>query len=445
MKARTRKMSTTTDSRTRREEESTPHSHPPRPKLGPIGFVAVQIVLITAAVAWGHVRSLELARDEALPPLRDKPLTVSPLYDDPDVISDEQLHRILPRLALHFRGDRTVIGHVDHSLRCFGPNAEFDDPQAMSGRDMLWLLTNQYRFASVYGSEQAPLLMDDGTGVRIRALEGPISSSHFDHTLASLGELGEPLDLPIVTQLRRTTLRSVLEQSLRDFSLNQAEYEWSALAYALYLPPVSRWVTSEGQVVTFDRLAERIMREDMPNGVCSGNHRLHSLVMLLRVDDLMSSQGKPPILSLEGRSNIEGYLREMTDAFVRHQHPDGFWNGDWPTAAPTSREPTDRVGDRLSDRIIVTGHVLEWWSLAPQELQPPRQVVIRAAQWLVRTIDGLTEDEIQNYNSYLSHVARALALWRGTLPGDVLAHMREEETASGSAPTEPRDAAAVKG
>jgi hypothetical protein len=394
-------------------------------KLGPIAFLLLQTLLIVAAVAWGAQRSRVLAAKDALPQLRDEPLEVTPLYDDPEVVSDEQLRRILPRLTLRFEGDRTVIGQVDHSLRMWGPDVTFSDPEMMSGKDMLWLLTNQNRFEGVYGDTQEPLLIDEGAGVRIRALEGPASASHVDHTLASLAELGMSLDLPIVFRHagtgipERTTLRAVLEQSLRDFSLNQPEYEWSALAYALFLPPTHRWVTSEGQEMTFDRLADRIMREELPNGVCSGNHRLFTLAIFLRVDDLMSQRGKPPILSLESRQRIERYLRDVTDMLIRHQHPDGFWNGDWPTTTPATREPTSQIGDRLSTRIIVTGHTLEWWALAPRELLPPRRVVIDAAQWIVRTIDGMTPEEIQDNNSYLSHAGRALALWRGELPSEV--------------------------
>lgn len=396
-----------------------------RPWLGPKSFLAVQVVLILAAVAWGAQRSRELAAEEALPPLRDTPLKVGPLYDDPAVVSDAQLRRVLSRLGLRFEGDRTVIGQVDHSLRLWGPNVTFSDPEMMSGKDMLWLLTNQNRFEGVYGRSHAPLLIDEGTGVRVRALEGPASASHVDHTLASLAELGMSLDLPIVIRRadtgepERTTLRAVLEQSLLDFSVNQPEYEWSVLTYALFLPPTRRWTTSEGQEITFDLLADRIMRERQPNGVCSGNHRVYTLAVLLRIDDQMIERGQPPILSLEARQRVERYLRRMTDLLVRHQHEDGFWNSDWPTAAPATREPTDRVGDRLSERIIVTGHVLEWWALAPKELLPPRQVVIDAAQWIVRTVDSLTADQIQEYNSYLSHAGRALALWRGELPSEV--------------------------
>src|SRR6185295_4806562 len=253
-------------------------------------------------------------------------------------------------------------------------------------------------------------------GVRVRSLEGVVSSPHVDHTLASLAEAGTSLDYPLVTPGRHTTLRAVLEQSLRSFNLNQAEYEWSALSYALYLPPVRSWRTAEGQEMTFDRLAQRIEREELPRGVCSGNHRLHALVVFLRIDDRMAADGAPRILSPATRRGIIAYLRGVTAQLVAHQHPDGFWNGEWPTETPASSAPSDREGDRRSDRLIVTGHVLEWWSVAPADILPPREVRIKAGQWLVRTIDGMSADEIQTDFSFLSHAGRALAQWRGHVP-----------------------------
>ncbi len=396
--------------------------------------LGLQLALLAGAVAWGVGQARADLRSRALPPLRTEPYAVPPLYDDPAVVSDEDLRRVLPRLGLRGKGAQTVIGHVEHGLRAWGSGVRFADPGFLSGQDMLRLLTDNWRFLGTYGTAERSLLYagNDGVstgttgrareqGVRVRVLEGISSSPHVDHLLASLAEAGTTLDYSIVAPGQRTTLRAILEQSLRTFDLNQAEYEWSALAYALYLPPTRSWRTSEGREMTFDRLAGRIMREELPRGVCSGNHRLHTLVIFLRIDDRMAQEGAARILSPATRRDVISYLREATAMLVRHQHPDGFWNGDWLTAAPASSEPSGRTGDRLSDRLIVTGHALEWWSLAPPEVLPPRAIRAAAGRWLVRTIDGLSADQIQVNFSFLSHVGRALAQWRGLSPAEVLA------------------------
>jgi hypothetical protein len=376
-------------------------------------FVAVHVVLLLAATAWGALRVHTLKVEHVLPPLRNEPLSIGPLYDYDVVISDEQLTRVLAKLPPHFEAEKTKINHVDHGLRFWTAAAKFDDPKFLSGGAMRRLLMDHRRFAEVYGNKQPPLLMPRRSGVAVRVQEGSATSSHVDHTLCCLAEVGTPLDFPLITPAGKTTYRAMVEGSLRDFSLNQTEYEWSAVTYAMFLPPVKRWYTTEGQEISFDRLADRIMREDLPDGVCFGNHRLYALVVMLRVDD------QTPILSAEIRARIMEFLRDTTAMLVRNQHPDGFWNGDWPHAAPTSSQPTDRAGDRLPERILATGHALEWWAMAPSELHPPRPTLAAAGQWLVRTIDELTPEQTQQNYTYLSHAGRALALWRSRSPAEV--------------------------
>lgn len=384
---------------------------PPARPAGLAGFLAFQAVLLAAGASWGGYRLLELRADRALPALRAAPLAVEPTYNVPVVVSDEQLARVLRKLEPKFLGAKTKINHVDHGLRCWGVPASFEQPQSFSSaEDLRRLLTDHRRFAEVYGPQVKPLLIDEAHGVRVRVAEGPASSSHVDHTLASLAEVGTPLDFPVHSPRRQTTYRALVEQSLADFDLNQVEYEWSALTYALFLPPARRFRTSDGQEITFDRLAERIMRQDVPQGVCFANHRMHALVVLLRIDAHM------PILAPTRREEILAYLRGITARLVKTQHADGSWDGNWPTGSAAD----DRTsGDKLADRILATGHPLEWWALAPEEVHPPRNVLAAAGQWLVRTIDELSPEKTEDYFTYLSHAARALALWRGKFPHQV--------------------------
>jgi hypothetical protein len=47
-------------------------------------------------------------------------------------------------------------------------------------------------------------------------------------------------------------------------------------------------------------------------------------------------------------------------------------------------------------------------------------VVVAAANWIVRTIDTVSEDELVANYSFLSHAVRGLALWRGKEPYEAL-------------------------
>ena len=261
------------------------------------------------AVAWAALgvgamlRLGDWSQQAELPSFRSVPLAVEPQYDYEVVITDEQLERVLTKLTPRFDGKSTKINHVDHALRFWTAEAQFDpkNKSTISGESMRRLLTDYRLFAKIYGEDAVSLLKDEPTGVGTRVQEGSTTSSHVDHTVACLAEAGTPLDYPVYTPTRQTTYRELVEHTFRDFSLNQVEYEWSALTFALFLP-ARHWQTTEGQAMSFDRLAKRIMRERQPEGVCFGNHRLHTLTMFLRVDD------QEQILSPEARKEIEDYL-----------------------------------------------------------------------------------------------------------------------------------------
>ena len=90
------------------------------------------------------------------------------------------------------------------------------------------------------------------------------------------------------------------------------------------MPHVKRWYTSEGQEMTWERLADRVMRQRLAQGVCFGNHRLHALALLLRVDETHA------LLSPEARQRVVAHLQDATRRLVKNQHQDGYWEGNWP-------------------------------------------------------------------------------------------------------------------
>lgn len=377
-------------------------------------FVTVQVVFVTAVGSWAAVRWQRLEAARAVPQPHNEPLRVGPLYDIPEIVTDEQLAQVLWRLRPRFRGPKPKINFVDHALRCWGVQAQFEDPDCLSGEEMRQLLTDHARFVAAWGDQTPPLLIDtDEGGVRVRVQEGQHSSSHHDHVLGCLAETGTPLDFPLRTPRQQTTVRAMFDQSLRDFSLNQPEYEWSAMVFALYMPHVQRWRTREGQEITYDRLAERIMRQELPQGVCLANHRMHTLVLFLRIDE------QQPILSPAMRQQVTAYLQNVTQLLVRNQHPDGYWTHTWPGYDVSLERASQAYENRLSNWILATGHPMEWWALAPEAVLPPREVLVRAGQWLVRTINEMPEKDVQEGYGFLSHAVHALALWRKREPAEV--------------------------
>ncbi len=395
-------------------------SEPVKPGLLSWGaFLTIQVVVVSIAVGGTAYRSRQLEHLRRLPAMQNKPPTIRPLYDDPRAITDEQLAAVLHKLRPRLRHEQVNINHVDHALRFWGVDAKFNDPECLSGQEMRDLLLNHDQFSAVWGEKTMPLLLSTKNGIGVRTQEGAATASHYDHTLAGLAEVGTTLDHPVQTPKGQTTVRAMLEYALREFSLNQIEYEWSTLAFAMYLPPVRSWQSTEGQEITFDRLADRIMRQKLNQGVCMGNHRLHALVMLLRIDD------NTPILSPTGRQRIIDHLTAVTGLFIASQHPDGYWIRSWPSGAPPQVGVDGDTENTSQNRILATGHVLEWWALAPEVVHPPREVVIRATQWLSRAVLELDDAEIKRQYTFLSHAGRALALWRGDFPASFLPPVTE--------------------
>ncbi len=386
----------------------------PAPRLATPLFLLIQAVVVIGAIGLGYYLFAETEAPLTLAALRNEPRIVPPLYDMPEVVTDDQLQAVLNKLQPKL-GDNPPVASVDHALRFWGIEANFANEAAWSGERMRDFLVDSRVFQA--DRNVPPLLetTEDG-GIRYRTFEGANSSSHVDHTLACLAEVGTSLDFMLNTNQGPMPLRAVLEQSMRDFSLNQVEYEWSGMALALYANSPGQWTTAEGQHMDFNLIAQRTMRQRLPQGVCQGNHRLHTLVMLLRIDET------DQILNSQTREDVINYLKSVTRELIAKQHPEGYWGEDWPAAADGTGEPPTAGEDALdkqSWRILVTGHVLEWWSLAPQEVLPPRDVIVRAGQWTVSAVLGLSDEELNQHYGPLSHAGRALSLWRNRWPHEV--------------------------
>jgi hypothetical protein len=134
------------------------------------------------------------------------------------------------------------------------------------------------------------------------------------------------------------------------------------------------------------------------------------LVALLRIDE----QAK--ILDPAVRREIVEYLQRMTAELVQNQSPEGYFNGNWGGGRGAGANRLAIPPDSLTGRWLVTGHALEWWALAPAEILPPRENLVRAGQWLCRTIAELDSRVVEENYSYLTHAGRALALWRRKAP-----------------------------
>ncbi|TWU06073.1 hypothetical protein [Stieleria varia] len=403
---------------------------------GGVGFVCVQTVLLSAVLLAGVQTARSVNDRSALPTLNDRPRQVGPLYDYPTVVSDQQLSAVLAKLHPRFIEQPTKVNFIDHALRMWDDDAVFAD-EAVSGTEMLRMLLHHDEFVKVWGSA-TPLLQRSPHGVAVSTQQGRPSVSHVDHLMGTLAEIGVPLSAGVMTANGVADVRGLLENALLGFRLNQREYEWTTLATAFYATNGRHWFTTEGQRVDFNVLAKRIMRQSQPQGVCYGQHRLYTLTILLRIDDQMreersdvsKNRDAQGLLDAETRAEVMDYLLGMTGRLFHSQSTAGYWDGNWPDVQSSIPDPET---DPLSRRILATGHVLEWWSMAPEELHPPRATIVRAAQWLANEIIEMDEHKVEKNFTFLTHAGRALALWRGCFPAEFERRYRIGDTTASAA------------
>ena len=341
---------------------------------------------------------------------REEPLRIKPLYDRPDWVSDDDLAAVLKAVRPPFSREEMKPNHVEHALRCWGIHAEFQDPEIVSGQEMLEFLTNHAKYVESWGESMRPLLQERPTGVAVRWGAEQGASYHHDHLLACVTEAGAPLSTPVYGPSRQNhTLKDVIQESLRDFRLDERETEWTAMAFGLWIPPTREWIGNEGRRYSFDLLVDRLCRGQKESGVCSGTHRVYSLMLLVRLDDEFD------ILSESGRDQAMAYLFSVRDAIMVSQYEDGRWPSNWPDGAAAVENP---IEEDIYKQVIATGHHLEWLSIAPPELHPPDEQIKKAVDWVIRTTKEQTKDEIKQSYTFFSHVGAALSNWRQVHPAE---------------------------
>ncbi len=390
-----------------------------------IRFAIVQVVFIAAlGVAFARLSSTEskvfnsqFARTSYLPTVnitRKTPLVIEPFYNDPQVVTDEELARVLMKIRPKFAARHLKPNYVEHALRAWSVHAEFQDPEIMSGATMLDFLTDHGKYIASWGNETKPLLQEKEKGVAIRWESKIDASVHHDHWLACLTEAGVSLDQPVFTPTRRDmTINDVLQQALRDFRPDEREVEWSAMAFGLWLAPNNHWRATNHRQLDFDLLAKRLMRGDQKFGVCSGTHRVYSLMLLWRLNDENSDSNHPPMLSPAMRDAVYAHLESVRDKIKVAQFADGHWSSDWSRGADAVKTP---IEDDEYKQVIATGHHLEWLAIAPKELHPPHHQIVKAAKWIIKNTTESSNEKILKSYTFYSHVGNALALWRNTHP-----------------------------
>jgi hypothetical protein len=376
-------------------------------------FVLPPVLLLVALGAY----RLAIVRPVAtrITPAKAEPHKLTPRCLEPRVATDEQLAAVLDRVKPPAAKEQMTNNFV-HALRLWGTEADFHDENIPSGETLRQYFLDDSVFRKFAGDQTPPLFYFGRDGLDVRSYDDQphfrdSSSYHADDLLATFAETGTPLNTPIKLRPQpghpsEATVGDLLNDSLRRFHLDRFEYEWTAIVYARYVFPLRQWKNKYGGRIDTNALVKELIDKPLDVGPCNGLHRLEALVLLHRADD--------EIHALQPRTKraMLRHMKRCTDLLVAAQHPDGYWTRSWPKGAGSLEEKNAS----LHDKLLVTGHQLEWLAYAPEEVQPPRETIVRAGQWLVRTLTEMDQKDLLNSYGPYTHAARALCLWRGVEP-----------------------------
>lgn len=217
----------------------------------------------------------------------------------------------------------------------------------------------------------------DWRGLEMAEKEDGKPTEHRDQTLAALAEFGVALDVPLEAEDGTFAVRDLLRTSLNEFHLGQQEISWTASAYIAYLPPQTRWQNRYGEQFSFDRLVEEIMQRSLATESCGGTHLVMALTKAARMDHEVIAILDPAV-----RGRLVGYLRGKVSEAVGSQLEDGSWPHCWSPSGsvPPDREFTPEPTD--TNAVTITGHLLEWFHLLPEDLKPPAGTVKAGTVWM---------------------------------------------------------------
>lgn len=394
--------------------------------------IAIPPVLVLAALAAYRAGSAALspAAPDRIAASNREPAVIAPLFNEPRLCTDEQLAAVLDRVKPP--GAPVNTNNMVHALRLWGKDADFGDPTIPTGKEMLGYFLDDAVFQSWAGKETPALFMAGEDGLQPRTFDDggkfrPTSSYHPDDLLATLAETGIPLDTPMHLRGGEAKVADLLDSSMRRFYLDRLEFEWTTISYVRYLYPLKQWRNKYGERVSVDALVKELMEKNPEAGPCDGLHRLEAMVLLYRVDEAAVAAGQKSILSKSDRRKMLGYMKRVSDLLVASQATEGYWTRQWSKGQPPEiKEVTSTKGETkadpnaksaaMHDKLLVTGHHLEWLALAPEQVQPPRENIVRAGQWITRTLLEIDQKELRETYGPYSHAARALCLWRSVEP-----------------------------
>jgi hypothetical protein len=258
-----------------------------------------------------------------------------------------------------------------------------------SDQSVLLKVTNGYRFArrQSHSSAGPPVIAGE---------------SHPGQCLAGFAESGVSLTHRFPLKHDSCYVADLLSDAAWSIS-TQEELEWRIVALALYRPHIMQWRNKFGETLDWPKITRILLTslETMKAGgawsPCFGTHSLYALAVLDRVND------QTELWDASLSSEVHNTFRSMSLLLEQTQGPDGSWNRDW---LHPENSPRLQVGSD-TQRLLITGHQLEWLALCPASERPSQNVLTRAGDFVCRSLASRSSGEILSTICPCSHGLRA--------------------------------------
>lgn len=233
--------------------------------------------------------------------------------------------------------------------------------------------------------------------------EGSVGESHRDQCLATFAVLNLLSNYPIALKSEECSIRDLISESIANFSFDQREIAWTAIAYAHYLPPARQWTDRFGRTTTFSELLRFLIDKGYEGQSCGGLHVLQA------IESIVDADYRIGILDRRTRLVGRAFLKNAVRQALRSQSKDGWWDTGW--YHKSSDDLSDGSRDSsLESKLIATGHMLEFMHSLRD---PPRYAVVRATRWLIAALERMqnTEADLSRISVCpLTHALRGIAL-----------------------------------
>lgn len=288
----------------------------------------------------------------------------------------------VPTLARIWPTDNKLgVSEICHALHFYGLGPT-DLPSYSSGKLLLKVLTDENTAVQTFGASP---FQRTRNGLRFYLSIDPVAGvhvgeSHPDLCLATFAAL----DLPLMTEIRLKagiyTVSNLLAESVATFDIQQRELAWTAISFAKYLPPRTRWTDRFGETTSFSELTRHLMNTDLDTQSCGGTHVFQALIQIYKADT------KAPILDNETRNQLGLYLIRTTKEAIQHQKSDGGWNLSW---CDSSHMRAGQDSDaKFNEQLLITGHLLEVLNSLGDRQNVPVEVRMHAAKWLSEALES---------------------------------------------------------